>query len=203
MGGLRAHTQEGAPGCDGILQLQSWFLPFLVFVSHKELVQLLALELELVVVVLLDRLRVRDGIVLGGQELLQRHHARLGLHVAGGLRFPGRASISKEFKNMLQFAPKNSPLMHRRRMAVRAATATPVHATVVVVASAITSVHPVRVVTPEAATPSLVTPAFAAHPLHRRTLAHRRVAAVPRRWPIVTVVLPGSSTERKQTKFTF
>lgn len=59
----------------------SRILPFLVLVGHKEFVQLLPLELQLVVVVLLDGLGIGNGIILSGKELLQRHHAGLSLHV--------------------------------------------------------------------------------------------------------------------------
>ena len=51
--------------------------PFFVLVAREELVELLAAELELVLGVLLDGLLVRDRVVVGGQESLERHHGRL------------------------------------------------------------------------------------------------------------------------------
>ena len=62
------------------------FLPFLVFVIDKELVELLPLELELIFGVLLDGLFVGDGVVLGRQVGLERHHGRLD----GVVRVRGR-----------------------------------------------------------------------------------------------------------------
>ena len=57
----------------------------------KELIELLPLELQLVLCVLLDGLLVRDGVVLGSQVGLERHHGGLD-GVVGVGRGGGRSA---------------------------------------------------------------------------------------------------------------
>lgn len=57
------------------------FLPFFIFVSNEKFVELLTLEFHFVFVILLNGIRIGNGIVLCGQKLLERQHGRLRLHV--------------------------------------------------------------------------------------------------------------------------
>jgi hypothetical protein len=52
--------------------------PFFILVRHEKLVHLPAFELQLVFAVLGDGDVVGDGVVLGGEELLERQHRWLG-----------------------------------------------------------------------------------------------------------------------------
>ncbi len=71
----------------------AFVLPLLVLVVDEELIEQLSLELELVICVLLDRLLVRDGVVLLGQKGLKRHHWRLNVVVLRGSSSATSASV--------------------------------------------------------------------------------------------------------------
>lgn len=62
--------------------------------GNEEFVQLLPLELQLVVVIFLDRLTVGNIVILGGKESLERHHGRL-LPLSGRDRRPWGLSEQK------------------------------------------------------------------------------------------------------------
>lgn len=50
------------------------YVPLVVFMSDKELVQLLPMELQFVLIVLVDCLAVRNIVVLSTKKSFERHH---------------------------------------------------------------------------------------------------------------------------------
>lgn len=133
--------------------------PFFILVRDEKLVHLTALEFQFVLVVLRDRNVVRDGIVLGRQELLEGQHGRLGQSIRDG-------------RWMMLFS--------RTR---RAATTTirAQSSVGIVRVSVAAAIHSVVVHSTEASAHWSVTSIlkFRAHPLHRR----RRVT----RWSIIVI----------------
>lgn len=70
------------------------YSPFFVFVRHEELVELLSPEVLLVIVVLVNSIRVGYRVILVGQELFERQHWWLCLHIAVVLSVgPGGSAV--------------------------------------------------------------------------------------------------------------
>lgn len=181
-----------------VVKCLSPILPFLVLVRHEELVHLLPLELQLVVVVLLNGVRVRDGVVLRGQELFQGHQAGLGLHIGRGHRLPRVVHVTRHM------AVRHSGRVHS--VVVVATSATPtISCCVRVVAYKGRDISQRRMkrickTLITSGIPGTSVIVISAHPLQRRIIPARRITTAVARRPVVSIVSlrtsPGTQKEQ-------
>lgn len=129
-------------------------LPFFILVRHEELIHLPTLELQLVLVVLGDGDVVADRIILGGEELLERHHRRLGEAVG-------------DWRCVVMFTRAG-----RWSAAIRA------QSSIGIVVAAISAIHSIITVHAEPAHRMTAILEVRPHSLHRRRRVSRRTVII-------------------------